>query len=152
MTAPAHQTDTTFTEAEQPGRIRRWSIAVADRIERLTLPQLTATIWISSVVMCLVLLGSTRDSIRGTVYIDENWGAVERVAPWQDWQGPVPPRFALPSGVIAWGFRAAMLAGFVAQVAAFVVVMRSDKASLWKWMLGPIGAHIIQGILMIPSN
>ncbi len=152
MTAPAHQTDTTFTEAEQPGRIRRWSIAVADRIGRLTLPQLTAIIWISSIVMCLVLLGSTRDSIRGTMNIVENWGAVERVALWQDWLEPIIPRFELPTGVIAWGFRAAMLAAFIAQVAAFVAVMRSDKPSLWKWMIGPIGAHIIQGILMIPSN
>src|SRR5690606_11924146 len=129
MTAPAHQTDTTFTEAEQPGRIRRWSIAVADRIGRLTLPQLTAIIWISSIVMCLVLLGSTRDSIRGTMNIVENWGAVERVALWQDWLEPVIPRFELPTGVIAWGFRSAMLAVFGALVAAIVDVCLPYQSS-----------------------
>ena len=51
------------------------------------------------VVMSLVLLGSSRDSIRGTMNIVENWGAVERVALWQDWLEPVIPRFQLPTGV-----------------------------------------------------
>lgn len=154
MTAPARPTatDTAALPADRGGRFRRWSIAVAERVGNLTLVQLTAIIWISSVVMSVILLGSSRDSIRGTMNIVENWGAVERVALWQDWLEPVIPRFQLPTGVIAWGFRAAMLAAFVAQVAAFVVVMRSKNPSMRKWLIGPIGAHIIQGILMVPSN
>lgn len=152
MTAPATSTEPHPMPAETTGRFRRWSIAVAERLGSLSLVQLTAIIWISSIVMSLVLLGSSRDSIRGTMNIVENWGAVERVALWQDWLEPVIPRFHLPTGVIAWGFRAAMLSGFVAQVAAFVVVMRSQNPSMKKWLIGPIGAHILQGILMVPSN
>jgi hypothetical protein len=153
MTAPATaHLDTDTSKGTTTGLVRRWCIGAAERLGSLTLPQLTAIIWISSIVMCLMLLGSSRDTIRGTMNIVENWGAVERVALWQDWLEPVLPRYQLPTGVIAWGFRLAMLAGFVAQVAAFIVVMKSDKPSLLKWMIGPLGAHIIQLFLMVPSN
>lgn len=109
-------------------------------------------IWLSSLAMCLLLLGSSRTSIAGTMNIVENWGAVERVALWQDFLKPVIPRYTLPTGVITWGFRAAMLAAFVAQAGAFLVVMRSPNPSLRRWLIGPIGAHIIMTLMMIPSN
>jgi hypothetical protein len=84
--------------------------------------------------------------------IVENWGAVERVALWQEFLEPVVPRFTLPTGVIAWGFRAAMLFGFLAQVGAFIATLRSPNPSLRTWLIGPVGAHVIMTLMMIPSN
>ena len=139
-------------EPRNEGRWHRWFVAVADALGKLNLWQLTAIIWLSSIGMSLFLLGMPRDTIHGTMNIVENWGAIERVALWQNWLEPVIPRFELPVGVIAWGFRIFMLAAFVAQVAAFVVVMRQARPNLWLWMIGPIGAHIIQFFLMLPSN
>jgi hypothetical protein len=145
---PARTTDARTAEP----RFRRWSIAIAQRLQRLTERQLVAMIWLSSLAMCMFLLGSSRTSITGTMNIVENWGAVERVALWQDFLAPVIPRYTLPTGVIAWGFRAAMLTAFLAQAGAFLVVMRSPNPSLGRWLIGPIGAHIIMTLLMVPSN
>ena len=133
-------------------RIVDWHEKLIARLASLTLAQLNAMIWLSALFMSLVLLGSSRTSISGTMNIVENWGAVERVALWQDFLEPVIPRFQLPTGVIAWGFRASMLVGFLAQVGAFLVVMRSPAPSLWRWLVGPIGAHVIMTLMMIPSN
>lgn len=138
--------------AQEQGRWQGWFAAIAESLGRLTFWQLTALIWLSSIGMCFFLLGMPNDTIHGTMNIVENWGAIERVALWQEWLDPVIPRFELPVGVIAWGFRLSMLAGFIAQIGAFIVAMRQDKPSLWLWMLGPIGAHLIQYIFMMPSN
>lgn len=134
------------------GTWRRWGIAIADTLGKLSLLQLTALIWISSLGMSLFLLGMPRDSIYGTMNIVENWGALERVALWQEWLSPVIPPYELPKGLITWGFRLSMILGFVAQVGVFVSIMRSPGGKAWLWWLGPIGAHIIQFFLMIPSN
>lgn len=126
--------------------------ALVDRLLGLSAMQLNVMIWVSALLMSLTLLGSSRTSITGSMNIVENWGAVERVALWQDWLEPVIPRFRLPTGVIAWGFRSAMLLGFLAQAGAFLVVLHSPNPSLRRWLIGPIGAHVIMTLLMIPSN
>jgi hypothetical protein len=133
-------------------RLARWNVAIIDRLATLTATQLAVMIWLSSLFMCLALLGSSRTTITGTMNIVENWGAVERVALWQDFLDPVIPRFTLPTGIIAWGFRAAMLLGFAAQIGAFIVTLRSPNPSLRRWLIGPLGAHVIMTLLMIPSN
>jgi hypothetical protein len=133
-------------------RVATWHATVVDRLLGLTAVQLNVMIWASALLMCLTLLGSSRTSITGTMNIVENWGAVERVALWQDFLDPVIPRFHLPTGAIAWGFRAAMLLGFIAQAGAFLVALRSPNPSLRRWLIGPIGAHVIMTLLMIPSN
>lgn len=132
-------------EGEQlQGRWHRWFVAIAESLGTLRFWQLTALIWLSSIGMSFFLLGMPNDTVHGTMNIVENWGAIERVALWQKWLDPVIPRFELPVGVIAWGFRASMLAGFVAQIGAFIVAMKQEKPNLWLWLLGPIGAHLIQ--------
>ena len=148
----ASQTERSVQQADDPGRWKSWGISIADALGKLTLWQLTALIWISSLGMSILLLGMPRDTIHGTMNIVENWGAIERVALWQDWLEPVIPRFELPTGFITWGFRLSMLLGFLAQVGVFVSIMRSPGSRAWLWWLGPIGAHIIQFFLMIPSN
>ena len=138
-------------EEETPGQWKRWAISAAEALGKLTLWQLTAIFWLSSLGMSIVLLGMPRDTIHGTMNIVENWGAIERVALWQNWLEPVIPRFELPKGFITWGFRVSMLAGFLAQIGVFVSIMRSPGNRTWMWWLGPVGAHIIQFFLMIPS-
>ncbi len=133
-------------------RVRAWHAAIVARLASLSALQLGAMMWLSALGMCLVLLGSSRINITGVMNIVENWGAVERVALWQDFLEPVIPRFALPIGVIAWGFRAAMLLGFLAQIGAFLVTLRSPNPSLRRWLIAPLGAHVIMTLLMIPSN
>lgn len=149
-------TDTVHSTPESsprtPSRAHQWFARIAERLAGLSHWQLVAMLWLASLAMCLFLLGSSRTTITGTMNIVENWGAVERVALWQDFLEPVIPRFTLPTGVIAWGFRAAMLVAFIAQVAAFVVVMKSRNPSLKRWLIGPLGAHIIMTIFMVPSN
>lgn len=146
--SPTQATDQT----SRSSRVRRWSIVIARRLETLTERQLIALNWLSSLAMCLFLLGSSRMSITGSMNIVENWGAVERVALWQDFLEPVIPRFTLHRGVIAWGFRLAMIGSFIAQAGAFLVVMRTPNPSLKRWLVGPIGAHVIMVLLMVPSN
>lgn len=125
---------------------------IAEELANLSYWQLIAILWISSLAMCLFLLGSDRTTLTGTMNIVENWGAVERLALWQDFLEPVVPRFTLPTWAIAWGFRTAMLASFIAQVGAFLGVMQSRNPSMKRWMIGPFGAHIIMALLMVPSN
>jgi hypothetical protein len=157
MTVLDHPTTRPTTTAPsvtpaRSSRIARWNAAALDRLGALTATQLAIMIWLSALIMCLTLLGSSRTSINGTMNIVENWGAVERVALWQDFVEPVIPRFTLPTGVIAWGFRAGMVLGFLAQIGAFLVVLRTRNPSLKRWLVGPLGAHVIMTLLMIPSN
>lgn len=152
MTSVPSTTDPTLTVPDTPSRTRRAALAVATRLERLTLPQLTIASWLSMLAMCLLLLGASRTSIAGSMNIVENWGAVERVALWQDWLEPVIPRYELPTGVIAWGFRAAMVLAFATQAGAFLAALRQPNPSLWRWLIGPLGAHVIVFFLLVPSN
>ncbi|MCO5217214.1 MAG: hypothetical protein M9934_06030 [Thermomicrobiales bacterium] len=137
---------------ETTGRWSRWFGAIAEQLGNIGFWPLTLFIWLSSVGMCFFLLGMPVDSIHGTMNIVENWGAIERVALWQDWLAPIVPHYELPKGLIVWGFRASMLLGFLAQIGAFVVIMRQSSPKPWLWLLGPVGAHLIQFVFMIPSN
>ncbi len=140
------------TIPQEFGWWRRTGISIADRLGTLSIWQLTALIWLSSIGMCFFLLGMPTNTIHGTMNIVENWGALERVVLWQNWLQPVIPQFELPKGLITWGFRLSMILGFIAQAGVFVAVMRRPGNRSWMWLLGPIGAHVIQFFLMVPSN
>ena len=133
-------------------RLAAWHGRVVAWLAARSLAQVTGMAWLSALGMCLLLLGSSRTSIDGVMNIVENWGSVERVALWQDFLAPAIPRYQLPPGVIAWGFRAALVAGFIAQAGAFLLALRDPHPSLRRWLVGPLGAHAIMFVLMIPSN
>lgn len=139
-----------MTVATHP--IRRRIDAAAEWLSRRSWLSLTLGMVITSLIMCFTLLGQTRESLHWTMNIVENWGAIERVALWQDWLRPVIPTFTLSRFVVEWSFRLAFLAQFGLQVAAFLAVMRSPRPRFWRWMTGPLLAHLIQFFLMAPTN
>ncbi len=128
-----------------------WRFSVLRKIDRLSLWHVTAISWVAWLLMCLALLGTPRDSIVGLTQIAESWGAVERVALWQDALSWLLPHYSLPPGVIAYTIRASFIILFALQAIVFWRMLRTDKPSFWKWMIGPIGSHIIM-FLMPPSN
>jgi hypothetical protein len=124
---------------------------VLDVINRMTLWQFTLISWLAWLLMCLVLLGTPRDSNIGLTQIAESWGAIERVAVWQDalrWAWPV---YELPPGVIAYGIRLSFVVLFALQAIVFWQTLSTRNPSFWKWMIGPLGSHLIM-LLMPPSN
>lgn len=101
--------------------------------------------------MCLALLGTPRDSNIGLTQIAESWGAIERVALWQkalDWFLPL---YDLPPGVIAYAVRLSFIVLFALQAIVFWRALKTRNPSFWKWMIGPIGSHLVM-LLMPPSN
>jgi hypothetical protein len=124
---------------------------VLDVINLMTLWQFTLISWLAWLLMCLVLLGTPRDSNIGLTQIAESWGAIERVAVWQDalrWAWPV---YELPPGIIAYGIRLSFVVLFALQAIVFWRALSSRNPSFWKWMIGPLGSHLIM-LLMPPSN
>lgn len=125
----------------------------AASLSQLSPRSLTLMLWVSVAGMCFFLLGSTTDSIRGTMNIAENWGSVERVALWQNWLSPIIPRYTLWHGVVAWGFRLCMVLGFACQVGIFTSLLRGGgRPTVWTWLSGPLVAHVIMTVFMVPSN
>lgn len=107
--------------------------------------------WLAWLLMCLALLGTPRDSNIGLTQIAESWGAIERVALWQNAFNWLLPIYDLPPGVIAYTIRFSFVVLFAVQAAAFIKALKSGDSSFWKWMIGPIGSHIVM-LLMPPSN
>lgn len=94
---------------------------------------------------------------RGTMMITESIGALERVALWQRslWWLPGAQAggrfFTLPREVIAIIFRIVLVGMFILQGWAFWQAWRGRCMSIWRWLVGPIGAHIIM-LAMVPAN
>lgn len=120
-------------------------------VNRLSLWQLSVLAWLAWLLMCLALLGTPRDSNIGLTQIAESWGAIERVALWQDAFNWLIPLYELPPGVIAYTVRASFIVLFALQAIAFLSTLRTRNPSFWKWMAGPVGMHIVM-LLMPPSN
>ena len=135
----------------QPANPQGWRISVLRVINRMSLWQVTVIAWLAWFMMCLMLLGTPRNSNIGLTQIAESWGAIERVALWQDalrWAWPV---FELPPGVIAYGIRLSFIILFAVQAIVFWRALSTRNPSLWKWMIGPIGSHLVM-LFMPPSN
>jgi len=126
-------------------------------IERVTPMQLAVAQWIAAAVMVYVVLCTPLGSRQGLLSITESWGALERVGLWQralSWMpgAKADGRFLeLPPGVIVWSFRLMLVGMFAMQAIAFWQAWRGQHTSFWRWMVGPIGAHLVM-LLMVPSN
>jgi len=139
------------TETDLPESRRGWRFRVLHFIDRIAPWQLVVLAWLAWFGMCLALLGTPRDSNIGLTQIAESWGAIERVALWQNaltWAWPV---FELPPGVIAYSVRLAFIVLFGLQAIVFWRTLASGQPSFWKWMIGPIGSHVVM-MLMPPAN
>ena len=133
------------------GSLRRW-------IDRATPLQLAVGQWLSAAIMVYALLCTpVMGSKKGLADITGNYGALERVALWQRSLSWLPGAKAdggfmtLPPGVIVYSLRFGMIMMFVFQAWSFWQAWNGRHTSIWKWLIGPIGAHIIM-LLMVPSN
>lgn len=138
------------TPAQARG-LRPWRERAIRLANSLSLWQLTVLAWGAWLLMCWALLGTPRNSNRGLTQIAESWGAIERVALWQNWLKPILPLYTLPPGVIAYSIRLLFILLFALQAIAFWRVLKSGNPSFWKWMIGPIGSHLTMAF-MPPSN
>lgn len=120
-------------------------------LERVSMTQLTTMFWMASLLVCLTLLGQSTTNNRGVMAIVDTWGALERVALWQDATDWLLPRYTLSSGIVAWGFRAGLLLMFLTHALAVGKAFRNHQPSFLRWMIAPIGAHVIM-LLMVPAN
>lgn len=130
---------------------RRWQA-------RVSFGQLSWLLLASAALMVVAFLGTPIHSgTTGLVQMVETAGALERVALWQrgilDVLGMDPEGsfYSLPPGVIAYAARIAYIGMFLAQGWAFWIAWHGTKAPFWKWLLGPVGAHLLM-LLMPPSN
>ncbi|MGI8486640.1 MAG: hypothetical protein ACR2OU_20580 [Thermomicrobiales bacterium] len=147
-------TETTTLTPSARGRtesLRRW-------IDRATPLQLGVGQWLSAAIMVFALLCTpVMGSKKGLPDIIGNYGALERVALWQRSLSWLPGAKAdvgfmtLPPGVIVYSLRFGMIMMFVFQAWSFWQAWNGRHKSVWKWLIGPIGAHIVM-LLMVPSN
>lgn len=113
--------------------------------------------WLASLLMVFLVLGTPTNSRKGLLSITETWGSLERVALWQhtfDWVPGIERNGAflhLPPGVIVYGFRLGMILLFALQALSFWQAWQGRHISFWRWLIGPIGAHILM-LGMVPSN
>src|SRR5690606_4138286 len=128
-----------------------WLDGLARFGDRLTFWQLSLIAWGAWLLMCWALLGTPRDSNRGLTQIVDSWGAIERVALWQNALDWFLPHYSLPTGVMTYAIRFAFLILFAVQAIVFWRVLKTGNPSFWKWMIGPIGSHLAMA-LMPPAN
>src|SRR5699024_7955796 len=107
--------------------------------------------WVAWLLMCWALLGTPRDSNRGLTQIVDSWGAIERVALWQDALDWLIPHYSLPTGVMTYTIRLSFIVLFTLQAIAFWQALKTKNPSFWKWMIGPIGSHLAM-VFMPPAN
>ncbi len=144
-------TTVTAPSEARSGSLRRW-------IDRATPLQLAIGQWLSAAIMVYALLCTpVMGSKKGLADITGNYGALERVALWQRSLSWLPGARAdggfltLPPGVIVYSLRFGMIMMFVFQAWSFWQAWNGRHTSAWKWLIGPIGAHIVM-LLMVPSN
>jgi hypothetical protein len=153
-TEPAPDTSSTPTDRESTldaPSIPAW-------VERVGFGHLTILTAAMATVMAVAFLATPVSShLNGLVQVVETAGAIERVALWQrtvlDLFGfdPNADFPALNKAVLAWTVRLAYLGMFAAQALAFIVALRSPAIPFWKWLIGPLLAHLGM-LLMPPSN
>lgn len=127
-------------------------------MERVTIGHLTGLTAVMATIMAAAFLATPVSShLNGLVQMVETAGAIERVALWQrsfldlfgfDPNSNLP---ALHKGVLAYTVRLAYLGMFAAQALAFIVALRNPGIPFWKWLIGPLLAHLGM-LLMPPSN
>jgi hypothetical protein len=127
-------------------------------IGRATPLQLGIANWAAAAIMMIsLLLTPTLSGRKGMMNLTESWGALERVALWQhslDWVPGLTHDglfISLPVPVIVYTFRLGMAAAFMLQGWAFWQAWTGKEHSVWKWMIGPIGAHLVL-LLLVPTN
>ncbi len=113
---------------------------------------------VSSLVMVYAFLGTpVLEGNRGLTNLTESYGALERVALWQQALQWLPGAtgdgefFELRPWMIAWFVRLAFVGMFLAQAWGFWLAWRGPARSVWPWLVAPAIAHVIM-ILMVPSN
>src|SRR5680860_369474 len=113
---------------------------------------------LASLVMVYAYLGTpVHEGNRGLTNLTESFGALERVALWQRALWWLPGSrddgefFELAPGLIAWTVRFAFSMMFVAQAWAFWLAWRGAARPMWRWLAGPVGAHIVM-LLLVPTN
>ena len=150
-TGTALDTPTRSQVAVQPRRRFAW-------IDRATPLQLAIGQWFAAAIVVYVLLCTpVLGTRKGLADITGNYGALERVALWQRSLSWLPGAEAggrfltLPPGVIVYSLRFGLIAMFALQAWAFWQAWNGRHTSFWRWLIGPIGAHIIM-LLMVPSN
>lgn len=111
----------------------------------------TLVMWACWLWMCIALLGTPRTTVRGMTQIVDSWGAIERVALWQDWVEAIIPRFSWSQDAIAWSIRFSFAILFLLQMVVFWAARDREPARLWPWLIAPMGAHAIMW-LMPPAN
>lgn len=128
-----------------------WRDRVIRFANRLTLWHISVIAWGAWLLMCWALLGTPRDSNHGLTQIVDSWGAIERVALWQNALDWLIPHYTLPPGVMTYAIRLSFLILFAVQAIAFWRALKTGNPSFWKWMIGPIGSHVAM-TFMPPAN
>lgn len=111
----------------------------------------TLVMWLAWFWMCLALLATPRTQVRGMTQIVDSWGAIERVALWQDAVSWLIPRITWSQEAIAWSIRGAFVILFLLQALAFWKARQTETQRLWPWLIGPLGSHLVMW-LMPPAN
>ncbi|MBA2277437.1 MAG: hypothetical protein H0W06_06695 [Chloroflexia bacterium] len=119
---------------------------------------LAVMFWLASVAMVYALLATpVEQGNRGLMNLTESLGSLERVALWQRALWWLPGAEA-GGGFISWSplainwtVRAALVAMFALHAWAFWRCWRGEASSLGRWLVGPIGAHVIM-LGFVPSN
>ncbi len=113
---------------------------------------------ISSLMLVVVYLGTPVSAgNRGLTNLTESYGALERVALWQDAFDWIPGigtdagDFTLAPEAIAWLARLGIIGLCVAQAWAFWLAWRGPARSILTWLVPPIIAQILM-IGLVPSN
>ncbi|MGC4105751.1 MAG: hypothetical protein QM753_05245 [Thermomicrobiales bacterium] len=139
-----------------PATRSRWA-SLRRVLERTTPLQLAGIQWLAALVMVFVVLCTPTTSRKGLLSITETYGSLERVALWQrtfDWLPGMASNgefLHLPPGLIVYSFRFGMIALFCLQALAFWQAWNGRHVSFLRWLIGPIGAHILM-LAMVPSN
>jgi hypothetical protein len=132
---------------------------LAKRLAALPGWVLTSILWSSAALLSLALLSlPVREGRTGMMNLTESWGALDRLAMWQDHLSFLPGvgvnggAIQLPPLVVAWLVRLGFLGLYVAFVGAILRVWNGDEAvSIRPFLAGAIGAHLLL-LLVVPSN
>lgn len=127
-------------------------------LERLGIAGPTVLLWMVTLGLVYAFLGTdVLRGNRGLVNLTESYGALERVALWQRSLQWLPGStgdgrfFTLSPGAIAYSVRIALAMMFIIHAWSFWLAWRGKERPFWRWLIGPIGAHVIL-LMMAPSN
>lgn len=112
----------------------------------------TVLMWLCWFWMSLALLGSPLDQVKGNTQIVDSWGAIERVALWQNAISWLIPNFEWSRDAISWSIRVSFALLFLLQAAAFFKARNQPDTRIWPWLAGPVGAYVIMMFFMPPAN